>query len=92
MRNAIMQLPETRSAKERRFVLRAALGRLPGASLSLSRTDRCGQGLDRAEVDLAAVAYMELEDREAKRALNQLRRDLDSLLRHLSESRDRITG
>jgi hypothetical protein len=51
MRNAIMQLPETRSAKERRFGLRAA-----------------------------------------KRALNQLRRDLDSLLRHLSESRDRITG
>jgi hypothetical protein len=74
MRNAIMQLPETRSAKERRFVLRAAI-----------------RQLDRAEVYLAAVAYMELEDREAKRALNQLRRDLDLLLRHLSESRDRIT-
>jgi hypothetical protein len=75
MRNAIMQLPETRSAKERRFVIRAAI-----------------RQLDRAEVYLAAVAYMELEDREAKRALNQLRRDLDLLLLHLSESRDRITG
>ncbi len=74
MRNAIMQLPETRSAKERRYVLRAAI-----------------RQLDRAEVYLAAVAYMELEDREAKRALNQLRRDLHSLLRHLGESRDRIT-
>ena len=92
MRNAIMQLPATRSAKELRLVLRAAIRRLPGASLSLSRTDRCGQGLDRAEVYLAAVAYTELEDREAKRALNQLRRDLDRLLRHLGESRDRITG
>jgi hypothetical protein len=51
MRNAIMQLPETRSAKERRFVLRAAI-----------------------------------------RQLNRPRRDLDSLLRHLGESRDRITG
>ena len=75
MRSAIMQLRETRSANERRFVLRAAI-----------------RQLDRAEVYLAAVAYMELEDREAKRALNQLRRDLDSLLRHVSESRDRIMG
>ncbi len=74
MRNAIMQLPETRSAKERRYVLRAAIRRL-----------------ERGEVYLAAVAYMELEDREAKGALNQLRRDLDLLLRHLGESRDRIT-
>ena len=48
--------------------------------------------LDRAELYLAAVAHMDLDDREAKRVLNQLRRDVDSLLRHLSESRDRITG
>ena len=75
MRSAILQLPQTRTAKERRFVLRAAI-----------------RQLDRAELYLAAVAYMDLDDREAKRALNQLRRDVDSLLRHLSESRDRITG
>jgi len=75
MRNAILQLPQTRTAKERRFVLRAAI-----------------RQLDRAELYLAAVAHMDLDDREAKRALNQLRRDVDSLLRHLSESRDRITG
>jgi len=75
MRSAILQLPQTRTAKERRFVMRAAI-----------------RQLDRAELYLAAVAYMDLDDREAKRALNQLRRDVDSLLRHLSESRDRITG
>ena len=75
MRNAILQLPETRTATERRFALRAAI-----------------RQLDRAEIYLAAVAYMELDDREAKRVVNQLRRDLDSLLRHLGESRDRITG
>jgi hypothetical protein len=75
MRNAIMQLPETRTAKERRTVFRAAI-----------------RQLDRAEIYLAAVAYMELDDREAKRALKQLRSDLDGLLRHLGESRDRING
>jgi hypothetical protein len=75
MRNAIMQLPETRTAKERRTVLRAAI-----------------RQLDRAEIYLAAVAYMELDDREAKRALKQLRSDLEGLLRHLGESRDRING
>ena len=75
MRSAILQLPQTRTAKERRFVLRAAI-----------------RQLDRAELYLAAVAYMELDDREAMRALKQLRSDLDGLLRHLGESRDRITG
>ena len=75
MRNAILQLPQTRTAKERRFVLRAAI-----------------RQLDRAELYLAAVAYMELDDREAMRALKQLRSDLDGLLRHLGESRDRING
>jgi hypothetical protein len=75
MRNAILQLPETRNAKERRFVLRAAI-----------------RQLERADIYLAAVAYMELDDREAKRAVMQLRTDLGSLIRHLAETRDRITG
>jgi hypothetical protein len=74
MLNAILQLPQTRAAKEQRAVLRAAI-----------------RQLDRADLYLAAVAYMDLDDREAKRAVNQLRKDLDSLLRHLGESRDRIT-
>lgn len=75
MRNAILQLSETRTAKERRHVLRAAI-----------------RQLDRAEIYLAAVAYMELDDREAKHAIRQLRADLDSLVRHLGDSRDRISG
>lgn len=46
--------------------------------------------LERADIYLAAVAYMELDDREAERALNQLRVDLESLRRYISESRTRI--
>jgi uncharacterized membrane protein YebE (DUF533 family) len=75
MRNAILQLPETRSAGERRQVLRAAM-----------------RQLERAELYLAAVAYMELDDRAAIRSLNQLRTDLDSLERHLGELRNQVTG
>jgi hypothetical protein len=73
MRNAILQLPSTRTAREQRLVLRAAM-----------------RQFERAEIYLAAVAYMELDDREAKRALNQLRTDLESLRRYLGE-RDRVT-
>ena len=72
MRNAILQLPSTRTAKEQRLVLRAAM-----------------RQLERAEVYLAAVAYMELDDREAQRAVNQLRSDLDGLRRYLGIRRDR---
>jgi hypothetical protein len=41
--------------------------------------------LERAEVYLAAIAYMDLDDREAQRAVNQLRADVESLRRHLSD-------
>jgi hypothetical protein len=74
MRTAILQLPETRTAKERRAVLRTA-----------------SRQLERADMYLAAVAYMELGDREAQRALNQLRTDLESLRRHLGERRNQVT-
>lgn len=47
--------------------------------------------LDRADLYLAAVAYMELGDRDAARALNQLRRDLESLRNHLSERQNQVT-
>ena len=70
MRNAILHLPETRTASERRQVLRAAI-----------------RQLERAEVYLAAIAYMDLDDREAQRAVNQLRADVESLRRHLSDRR-----
>jgi hypothetical protein len=74
MRNAILQLPETRSAGEQRQVLRAAM-----------------RQLERAELYLAAVAYMELDDRAANRSLNQLRTDLESLKRYLGERRNQVT-
>jgi hypothetical protein len=48
--------------------------------------------LDRAELYLAAVAYMDLGDRAAQRALNQLRTDLDALKRHLAALRAETTG
>jgi acyl-CoA reductase-like NAD-dependent aldehyde dehydrogenase len=74
MRTAILQLPETRTATERRHVLRTAV-----------------RQLERAELYLAAVAYMELGDREAEHALNQLRTDLESLKRYIGERRTQVT-
>jgi hypothetical protein len=43
--------------------------------------------LDRAEIYLAAVAYMQLDDRAAERAVTQLRTDVDALKRHLAALR-----
>ena len=39
--------------------------------------------LDRAELYLAAVSHMEIDDRAAQRAVRQLRTDLDGVRRHL---------
>jgi hypothetical protein len=74
MRNAILQLPESRTANQRRNVLRAAI-----------------RQLERAEIYLAAVAYMELDDRASQRAVQKLRGDVYDLRRHLGEERNRIT-
>ena len=74
MRNAIVQLPATRTANERRQVLRAAI-----------------RQLDRAEIYLAAVAYMALDNRDAQQAVNQLRTDVESLRRHLGEVRNSLS-
>ena len=71
MRNTILQLPETTSARQRRNVLGAAIGQL-----------------ERADLYLAAVAYMDLGDREAQRALKQLRAELAGLGRYLGERRN----
>jgi hypothetical protein len=73
MRNAVMQMPEARTANERRRVLRAA-----------------SRQLERAELYLAAVAFMELDDREADRAIGRLRTDLESLRRYLDAQRGAI--
>jgi hypothetical protein len=74
MRNAVLQLPETRTANEQRHVLRAAI-----------------RQLERAEIYLAAVDYMDLDDRASQHAVRKLRADVDSLRRHLGEERNRIT-
>jgi hypothetical protein len=46
--------------------------------------------LERADVYLAAVGYMDIDDRPAERALRQLRADLDALRRHLGVQRIEI--
>jgi hypothetical protein len=46
--------------------------------------------LERADIYLVAVGYMELNDREAQRALNRLRSDLESLRRYIAELRSGI--
>ncbi len=43
--------------------------------------------LDRAEIYLAAVAYMDIDDRAAQRAAGRLRSGVESLKRHLAELR-----
>jgi hypothetical protein len=48
--------------------------------------------LERAEIYVAAVVYMDLDDREANRSLAKLRADLEGLRQHLSEERVRISG
>jgi hypothetical protein len=48
--------------------------------------------LERADVYLSAVVYMELDDWAAERTLNQVRSELEGLRRQLSEQRARITG
>jgi hypothetical protein len=46
--------------------------------------------LDRAEIYLAAVAYMDLGDAAAARAVTKLRADLRGLHRHLAETKSAI--
>ena len=46
--------------------------------------------LDRAEVYLAAVTYMDLGDHEVDRTVSRVRAELDSLRRYLIERRDGI--
>lgn len=43
--------------------------------------------LDRAEIYLAAVAYMDLDDRPTQQAITRLRNDVEGLKRHLSALR-----
>jgi lysylphosphatidylglycerol synthetase-like protein (DUF2156 family) len=70
VRSAVLQLPNARTAGERRKVLRAAV-----------------RQLERAEVYFDAVEYMDLDDRQARRALAQLKSDLRSLTAYLVQLR-----
>jgi hypothetical protein len=73
--------------------MRSAVLQLPGARTaneSRKVLRAAMRQLERAEIYLAAVAYMELDDREAERALNQLRADLQSLVRYLGERRSSL--
>jgi len=47
--------------------------------------------LDRAEIYMAAVAYLDLDDRETQRAVMRLRADLEGLKRHLAAMRAATT-
>ncbi len=46
--------------------------------------------LERADLYLAAVAGLDLGDQEARRALDRLRTDLESLRRYIVDERARI--
>jgi hypothetical protein len=70
--------------------MRAAVLQLPGtrtANESRQVLRAAIRQLERADLYLAAVAAMDLGDRQAARALNQVRTDLDALRRHLIDLR-----
>jgi hypothetical protein len=70
--------------------MRAAVLQLPGtrtASETRQVMRAAVRQLERADIYLAAVGSMCLGDRQAARALNQIRTDLDALRRHLIELR-----
>jgi hypothetical protein len=74
--------------------MRSAILQLPDARTSNERRQVLRvaiRQLERAEIYLAAVAYMELEDRASQRAVQNLRSNVDALRRHLGEERTRIT-
>jgi hypothetical protein len=70
--------------------MRAAVLQLPGtrtASESRQVFRAAVRQLERADLYLAAIGAMDLGDRQAARALNQLRTEVDALRRHLIELR-----
>lgn len=70
--------------------MRAAVLQLPSARTAGERRKVLRAAIrqvDRAELYLDAVEYMDLDDREATRALGQLRSDLRSLSAYLARLR-----
>ena len=73
--------------------MRAAIVRLAEQRTPGERRQVLGAAirqLERADIYVAAVACMEIDDRAASHALSQLRSDLEGLKRYLSERRARI--
>jgi hypothetical protein len=73
--------------------MRAAVVQLPSTrTLSQSRQvlRAAMRQLDRAEIYFDAVAAMELDDRESRRAIDQLRADTAALRRYLSQRRSEL--
>ena len=70
MRSAVVQLPVSRTAAERRQVMRAAI-----------------RQLERADVYLAAVSHMAIDDGQLDRAVRKLRTDLESVRRYVVAAR-----
>lgn len=70
--------------------MRSAIVRLPDARTASERRQvlrTAVRQLDRAELYVAAVAYMDLDDTQAQRAVNELRTDIENLRAYLSELR-----
>ena len=73
--------------------MRTAVLQIPSARTAIERRQvlrAAMRQLERAEIYLAAVSYMELDDREARRAVNQLRADVQSLVGYLGERRSEL--
>jgi len=70
--------------------MRSAILQIPAQRTSSERRKVLRAAIrqfDRAEIYMAAVAYMDLDDREAERAVMRLRTDLESLKRYLAAMR-----
>ncbi len=72
----------------RSAVLQLSSARTPNERRQVLRA--ASRQLERAEIYMAAVAFMDLDDREAQRAVGRLRTDLESLRRYLDEQRGAI--
>jgi hypothetical protein len=70
--------------------VRSAILQLPSSRNSNERRQvlrAAIRQLDRAEIYLLAITYMDIDDRAAQRSVRQVRSDLDALKRHLAELR-----
>ncbi len=69
----------------RSAILQLPARRTPGEQRQVIRA--AIRQLDRAEIYLAAIAYMNLDDRFARREIDRLRGGVSDLRRHLAELR-----